>query len=164
MIFIIGNNRSHPPMLRSTSYPRMAHRMKCWAPRRMYQQNHPGTEHRPVRCVRSKRSVGTYPAERLLLLPSDLPEHQPVVLCLSAGGGRGCQSFQKGKARSQRSHAHTPTTGAWVIHERIFSVLEAQTLKTTIVSNIRGQETTATRRTQTKRHLEKDAIVRDLLF
>ncbi len=38
----------------------------------------------------------------------------------SAGGSRGCQSFQKGKARSQRSHAHTPTTGAWVIHERNF--------------------------------------------
>ncbi len=57
----------------------------------------------------------------------------------STGGGRGCQSFQKGKARSQRSHAHTPTTGAWVIHERIFSVLEAQTLKTTIGSVIRRQ-------------------------
>ncbi len=28
----------------------------------------------------------------------------------------------------------------------------------------RGQETTTTRRTRTKRHLEKDAIVRDLLF
>ncbi len=89
MIFIIGNNRSHPPMLRSTSYPRMAHRMKCWAPRRMYQQNHPGTERRPVRCVRSKRSVGTYPAERLLLLPSDLPERQPVVLCSSQRNQRG---------------------------------------------------------------------------
>ncbi len=38
----------------------------------------------------------------------------------SAGGSRGCQSFQKGKARSQRSHAHTPTTGAWVIHESNF--------------------------------------------
>ncbi len=64
----------------------------------------------------------------------------------STGGGRGCQSFHKGKARSQWNHAHTPTTGAWVIHERIFSVLEAQTLKTTIVSVIRRQETTATRR------------------
>ncbi len=31
----------------------------------------------------------------------------------STGGGRGCQSFHKGKARSQRNHAHTPTTGAW---------------------------------------------------
>ncbi len=37
----------------------------------------------------------------------------------------------------------------------------AQTLKTTIVSVIRRQKTTATRRTRTKRHLEKDAIVRD---
>ncbi len=82
----------------------------------------------------------------------------------STGGGRGCQSFHKGKARSQWNHAHTPTTGAWVIHKHIFSVLEAQTLKTTIVSAIRRQETTATRRTRTKRHLEKDAIVRDLLF
>ncbi len=40
----------------------------------------------------------------------------------------------------------------------------AQTLKTTIVSVIRGQETTATIRTRTKRHLEKDSIVPDLLF
>ncbi len=30
----------------------------------------------------------------------------------SMGGGRGCQSFQKGKVRSQQNHAHTPTTGA----------------------------------------------------
>ncbi len=30
----------------------------------------------------------------------------------STYGGRGCQSFHKGKARSQRNHAHTPTTGA----------------------------------------------------
>ncbi len=30
----------------------------------------------------------------------------------STGGGRGCQSFHKGKARSQRNHAHTPTKGA----------------------------------------------------
>ncbi len=82
----------------------------------------------------------------------------------STGGSRGCQSFHKGKARSQRNHAHTPTTGAWVIHERIFRVLEAQTLKTTIVSIIRKQETTATRRTRTKRQTEKNAIVRDLLF
>ncbi len=29
---------------------------------------------------------------------------------ISTGGGRGCQSFHKGKARSQRNHAHTPTT------------------------------------------------------
>ncbi len=82
----------------------------------------------------------------------------------STAGGRGCQSFHKGKARSQRNHAHTPTTGAWVIHERIFSLLEAQTLKTTIVTVISRQETTATRRTRTKRHLEKDVILRDLLF
>ncbi len=83
---------------------------------------------------------------------------------ISAGGGRGCQSFHKGKAISQRNHAHTPTTDAWVIHERSVSVSEAQTLKTTIVSVIRRQETTATRRTRTKRYLEKDAIVCDLLF
>ncbi len=34
---------------------------------------------------------------------------------LELGGlltSRGCQSFEKGKARSERSHAHTPTTGA----------------------------------------------------
>ncbi len=53
---------THPPMLRSTSYLQMAHRMKCWAPRGTDQQNHPGTR-RDVRCMRSKRSVGTYPAE-----------------------------------------------------------------------------------------------------
>ncbi len=38
---------------------------------------------RDVHCVRSKRSVGMYPVERLLLWSSDLPEHQPVVLCSS---------------------------------------------------------------------------------
>ncbi len=68
---------------------------------------------------------------------------------ISTGGGRGCQSFHKGKARSQRNHAHTPTTDAWVIHERSFCVSAAQTLKTTIVSVIRRQKTTATRRTRT---------------
>ncbi len=63
----------YPPMLRSTSYLQTAHRMKCWAPRGTDQQNHPGTGW-DVCCVRSKRPVGTYPAERLLLSPSDLPE------------------------------------------------------------------------------------------
>ncbi len=57
------------------------HRMKCWAPRGTDQRNHPGTGP-DVRYVRIKRSVGTYPAERLLLSPSDLPECQPVILCL----------------------------------------------------------------------------------
>ncbi len=33
--------------------------------------------------VRSKRSIGACPAERLLLSPSDLPERQPLVLCSS---------------------------------------------------------------------------------
>ncbi len=56
---------THPPMLRSTSYLQMAHRMKCWAPCGTDQRNHPGTG-RDVRCVRSKRSVGACPAERLL--------------------------------------------------------------------------------------------------
>ncbi len=55
---------THPPMLRSTSYLQMAHRMKCWAPCGTDQRNHPGTG-RDVRCVRSKRSVGACPAERL---------------------------------------------------------------------------------------------------
>ncbi len=40
-------------------------RMKCWVPRGTDQRNHPGTG-RDVRCVRSKRSVGACPAERLL--------------------------------------------------------------------------------------------------
>ncbi len=44
---------------------------------------------RDFRCVRSKRSVGTYPAERLLLSPSDLPERQTVVLCSSQRDQRG---------------------------------------------------------------------------
>ncbi len=44
------------------------------------------------------------------------------------------------------------------------SVLEAQTLKTTIVFVIRGQGTTATRRTRMEQNLEKDVIVRYLLF
>ncbi len=56
---------THPPMLQSTSYPQMAHRMKSWAPHGTDQRNHPGTG-RDVRCVRSKRSVGMSPAERLL--------------------------------------------------------------------------------------------------
>ncbi len=54
------------PMLRSTFYPRTAHRMKCWPFRGTNQRNHPGTGW-DVHCVRSKRSVGTYPAENLLL-------------------------------------------------------------------------------------------------
>ncbi len=58
---------------------------------------------------------------------------------ISTGGGRGCQSFHKGKARSQRNHAHTPTTDAWVIHERSFSVSAAQTLKTMIADRKRPQ-------------------------
>ncbi len=41
-------------------------------------------------------------------------------------------------------------TGAWVIHKRIFSVLEAQKQKTTLVSVNHGQETTASKRTQTE--------------
>ncbi len=73
---------AHSLMLRSTSYPLMAHRMKCWAHRETDQRNHPGTGW-DVRCVRSKRFVRTYPAEKLLLSPSDLPERQPVVLCSS---------------------------------------------------------------------------------
>ncbi len=63
---------------------------------------------------------------------------------ISMGGGRGCQSFHKGKARSQRNHAHTSTTDAWVIHERSFSVSAAQTLKTTIVSVINQKDTDET--------------------
>ncbi len=62
--------------------------MKCWAPCGTDQRNPPGTG-RDVRCVRSKRSVGKYPAERLLLLPSDLPERQQVILCSSQRNLRG---------------------------------------------------------------------------
>ncbi len=58
------NTRGGQPHL-STSYLQMAHRIKCWAPRGTDQRNHPGTG-RDVRCVRSKRSVGACPAERLL--------------------------------------------------------------------------------------------------
>ncbi len=68
-------------MLRSTSYQRTVHRIKCWPPRGTSQRNHQGPG-RDIRCV-SKRSVRTYPAERLLLWPSDLPERQPAVLCSS---------------------------------------------------------------------------------
>ncbi len=56
---------AHPPMLRSTSYLQIAHRMKCWVPRGTDQRNHLGTGW-DVRCMRSKRSVGACPAERLL--------------------------------------------------------------------------------------------------
>ncbi len=69
-------------MLRSTYCLRAAHRMICWPSPGKNQQNHPGAGRDP-RCVRSKRSVGTSPAEKLLLWPSDLPERQPVVLCSS---------------------------------------------------------------------------------
>ncbi len=68
-------------MLQSTSYLQTAHQIKCWAHRGTDQRNHLGTG-RDVRCVRSKRSVGTYPAKRLLLSPSYLPERQPAILCL----------------------------------------------------------------------------------
>ncbi len=99
-------------MLRSTSYPRMAHRMKCWAPCGTDLQNHPGTG-RDVRYVRSKRSVGTYPVERLLLSPSDLPERQPVVLCSSQRDQHGWRqrvpilSERKGEITAKScSYAH----------------------------------------------------------
>ncbi len=68
------------------------------------------------RSKRSKRSVRACPAERLLLSPSDLPERQPVVLCSSQRTEHGWRQrvpiLSEGKARSQGSHAHTPTTGA----------------------------------------------------
>ncbi len=99
-------------MLRSTSYPQMAHRMKCCAPRGTDQRNHPGTGW-DVRCMRSKRSVGTCPAERLLLSPSDLPERQPAILCSSQRDQHGwwqrvpILSERKGKiAAKSCSYAH----------------------------------------------------------
>ncbi len=64
--------------------------MKCWVPRGTDQQNHPGTR-RDVRCVRSKRSVGACPVERLLLSPSDRPERQPSILCSSQKDQHGWQ-------------------------------------------------------------------------
>ncbi len=154
-------------MLRSTSYLRAAHRIKCWPPRGTNQRNHPGAG-RDVRCARSKRLVGrarrrgSYSDPQISQSASQRSAAQARET--GTGGGRGCQSFRKEKARSQRSDAHMPTTGAWVIHECIFSVLEAQTLKTTIMSFIRRQETTATKRTQAERHLEKDTTIHDLLF
>ncbi len=81
---------THPSMLWSTSYPRIAHQMKCSVPRGTDQRNHPGTRW-DVRCVRSKRSVGACLAERLLLSPSDLPERQPVILCSSQRDQHGWQ-------------------------------------------------------------------------
>ncbi len=68
----------------------MAHRIKCWAPRGTDQRNHLGTGW-DVRCMRSKRSVGTYPVKRLLLSPSDLPECQPAILCSSQRDQHGWQ-------------------------------------------------------------------------
>ncbi len=103
---------THPPMLLSTSYLQIAHRTKCWAPRGMDQRNHPGTG-RDVRCVRSKRSVGTYLAERLLLSPSDLPERQSAILCSSQRDQHGWRqrvpifSERKGEiAAKSYSYAH----------------------------------------------------------
>ncbi len=63
--FILRGREPIPRCCDRTSYLQMAHRMKCWAPRGTDQRNHPGTG-RDVRCVRSKRSVGACPAERLL--------------------------------------------------------------------------------------------------
>ncbi len=99
-------------MLLSTCYPQMAHRIKCMALRGTDQRNHPGTG-RDVRCVRSKRSVATYPAERLLLSPSDLPERQPAILCSSQRDQHGWRqrvpilSERKGEiAAKSCSYAH----------------------------------------------------------
>ncbi len=96
----------------ATSYPRMVHRMKCWAPLGTDQRNHTGTR-QDVRCVRSKRSVGACPVERLLLSPSDLPERQPVVLCSSQRTEHGWRqrvpilSERKGKITAKScSYAH----------------------------------------------------------
>ncbi len=76
------------------------------------QRNHPGTG-RDFRCVRSKRSVGACPAERLLLSPSDLPERLPVVLCSSQRTEHGWRqrvpilSERKGEiAAKSCSYAH----------------------------------------------------------
>ncbi len=165
--FILRGLWTHPSMLRSTSYTQMAHRMKCWAPRGTDQRNHPAPDRMfaawvvrgPWGCTRRRGFYSNPQISQSVSRRSSARARET-----SMGGGRGCQFFHKGKARSQRNHAHTPTTGAWIIHERIFSMLEAQTLKTTMVSVIRRQKTTATKRTRTKRHLEKDTIVRDLLF
>ncbi len=116
-------------MLLSTSYLQIAHRTKCWAPRGMDQRNHPGTGW-DVRCVRSKR----YLAERLLLSPSDLPERQSAILCSSQRDQHGWRqrvpifSERKGEiAAKSYSYAHNRRMSH---HERIFSVLEDQSLKT----------------------------------
>ncbi len=71
------------------------------------------------------------------------------------GRDRGCCSrpHEEREARSQRSHAHTLTMNTWVIHEHSLSMLDAQTLKTTIMSIDRGRVRTATKRTWTERHL-----------
>ncbi len=66
---------AHPPMLRSTSYLQMVHRMKCWAPRGADQRNHPGTG-LDVRCVRSKRSVGACPGGEALTVTLRSPRAQ----------------------------------------------------------------------------------------
>ncbi len=130
------------------------------------QRNHPGTG-RDVCCVRSKRSVGTYPAERLLLSPSDLPERQPAILCSSQRDHHGWRqrvpilSERNGEiAAKSCSYAHN----RHMSHPRIFKRVGSPDTEDTIVFVIRRQETTATRRTQSKWHLEKDVIVRDLLF
>ncbi len=154
-------------MLRSTSYPRMAHRIKCWVPRGTNQRHHPGTG-RDVRCVRSKRSVGTYLAERLLLLPSDLPECQPVVLCSSQRNQSGWQqsvpilSERKGEIASKScSYDHNRCMSHPRTHlQRVGS---PDTEENNRVHHPRtGND--CNRRTWMKRHLEKDAIVRNLLF
>ncbi len=73
----------------SKPIPRCCDRPPIFRQRRQLNIGHPVgrtseiTREPDVRCVRSKRSVGTCPAERRLLWPSDLPERHPTVLCLS---------------------------------------------------------------------------------
>ncbi len=92
-------------MLQSTSYPQMAHRMKCWAPRRMDQRNHPGTG-RDVRCMRSKRSVGCARRRGSYSNPQISQSVSRRSSARARETSRGCQSFHKEIATKSCSYAH----------------------------------------------------------
>ncbi len=144
---------AHPPMLRSTSDPPGVHWIKCWQPREADQRNHLGAEQddRAIRgqwgLVRWRSSYGNHQFSQSASRQFSARARE----VLGRVAVEGCPSFHKREARLQRVHAHTLTVNAWVIHKRSFSVLDTQTLKKTIVSVLRRQVTTATKRTRTER-------------
>ncbi len=86
--------------------------MKCWAPRGTDQRNHPGTGWD----VRSERFRGDVPSGEALTVTLRSPRASAGDPLLAERPARvaaeGANSFIKERLRSQRNHAHMPTTGA----------------------------------------------------